>query len=28
MTQHGFETSTAAGVHAATERSREIARES
>jgi pyrroline-5-carboxylate reductase len=28
MTQHGFEASTAAGVHAATERSREIARES
>ncbi|MCP5536562.1 MAG: pyrroline-5-carboxylate reductase [Akkermansiaceae bacterium] len=28
LTEHGFETSVAAGVHAATERSREIARES
>ncbi len=28
MTEHGFENSIAAGVHAATERSREIAKES
>ena len=28
LTEHGFEASIAAGVHAASERSREIARES